>query len=122
MIAHYTATGLVTESRLVDGASDHSVVVSGGQEDVHSMGTIATRNLHTAIEKASLVFAIELLTAVQFASLADDPPLSDALTSLVDIVTEEVPLPDGDVHLHDKMELLAELLREGFVQTAVEEG
>lgn len=119
MIAHYTATGLVTESRLVDGASDHSVVVSGGQEDVHSMGTISARNLHRVIERVSLVFAIELLAAAQFASLDDDPPLSDALTDLVNAVTEIVPFPDGDVPLHDKTETLAGLLREGFVDDII---
>lgn len=119
MIAHYTATGLVTESRLVDGASDHSVVVSGGQEDIHSMGTISARNLHKVVERVSLVFAIELLAAAQFASLDDDPPLSDALTDLLDAVTETVPFPDGDVPLHDKTETLAGLLREGFVDDIV---
>jgi histidine ammonia-lyase len=120
MIAHYTANGLVAESRLVDGAGDHSVIVSGGQEDVHSMGTIAARNLHETIEKARLVLAIELLTAVQFASLAEDPPLSEELTALVEAVTEDVPVPEGDVHLHDKMEALAGLLREGFVLDVVD--
>lgn len=119
MIAHYTATGLVTESRLVDSASDHSVVVSGGQEDVHSMGTISARNLHSAVERVSLVFAIELLAAVQFASLDDDPPLSDALMAIVNAVSETVTLPDGDVHLHDKIETLAGLLRGGFVDDIV---
>ncbi len=119
MIAHYTATGLVTESRLIDGASDHSVVVSGGQEDIHSMGTISARNLHRVVERVSLVFAIELLAAVQFASLDDNPPLSDALTDLVDAVTETVPFPDGDVPLHDKTETLAGLLREGFVDDII---
>jgi histidine ammonia-lyase len=121
MIAQYTATGLVNESRLIDSASDHSVVVSGGQEDVHSMGTIAARNLHKVVEKTSLVLAIELLTAVQFASLADNPSLSDALATIVDKVAEEVPVPDGDVHLHDKMEDIAELLRDGFIQSVIDD-
>ncbi|WP_323674531.1 aromatic amino acid ammonia-lyase [Halorubellus sp. PRR65] len=119
MIGHYSATGLVTESRLVDGASDHSVVVSGGQEDVHSMGAIAARNLHETVERTTLGFAIELLTAVQFASLADDPPLSDPLDDLVDVVTEAVPLPPGDVHLHDKVEAIAGLLGDGIVDDVV---
>ncbi|SFL46123.1 histidine ammonia-lyase [Halogranum rubrum] len=120
MIAQYTATGLVNESRLLDSAGDHSVIVSGGQEDVHSMGTIAARNLHTVMENVALVIAIELLTAVQFASLADDPPLSERLTALVDVVSEDVPLPNGDVHLHDKIEAIAELLRDGTIQSVID--
>jgi len=81
--AHYSAASLVREAGTLATASDRTSVVSGGQEDVQSMGTIATDHLATAVEKIRAAVAVELLCAVEVRRIAgtDLPPRADAVVA-----------------------------------------
>lgn len=120
MIAHYTAAGLVAELETRGPASGRSVTVSGGQEDVHSLGTVAARNLADAIESIRRVLAIELLCAARRTQLgdADLPPALDAVAAELDAAVE---LPLADASLHEEICETAAMAADGrFVDVAEE--
>lgn len=122
MIAHYTSAGLIAELETRSPASGRSVTVSGGQEDVHSLGTIAARHLEDAIVSVRRVLAIELLCAARRTQLADID-LSDSLTAVNRELDGAVELPLADVSLHEEIRETAELLAEGrLAETACEAG
>ena len=79
--AHYSAASLVREAGTLDTASDRTSIVSGGQEDVQSMGTIATDHLTTTVEKIRAAVAVELLCAIEVRRIADVtlPSRADAI-------------------------------------------
>lgn len=113
MIAQYTSAGLLAERGLVDGVSSDSVSVSAGQEDVHSMGTVAVRNLRETLESVRRILAIELLCGVRWAQLADpEPNLGKPLAGVVEAVGDRVP--DGsDEGLQRQIEDVACYLGDG---------
>lgn len=120
MIAHYTSAGLVAETRS-DGISDRSITVSAGQEDIHSMGTVAARNLRATVERTRQVLAIELLCAVRFHQLAVDADRDDAvrgspLEHLLDGLHERVDVPLSDAALSDVIEDTAAFIADGGVE------
>jgi histidine ammonia-lyase len=69
--AHYSAASLVREAGTLSAASDRNSVVSAGQEDVQSLGAIATDHLATTVEKIRAAVAVELLSAVEIHRIAD---------------------------------------------------
>jgi histidine ammonia-lyase len=112
MIAHYTAAGLVAELETRSPASGHSVTVSGGQEDVHSLGTIAARHLADAVESVRRVLAVELLCAARRTQIAETD-LSDPLAGAAAELDGAVELPLADVSLHEEIRETAELVATG---------
>ncbi|GAA0256325.1 histidine ammonia-lyase [Haladaptatus pallidirubidus] len=119
MIAQYTAAGLLAES-IIDGSiSDHSITVSSGQEDIHSMGTIATRTLHQLLTKVQHILAIELLCTIRRAQLTSDPPLSDSLQTVIDYVEQSIDFPREDTQLSDVIDTTADSIMNGDIQTAI---
>lgn len=104
MIAHYTSTGLIAETDMNDAVSNRTVTVSGGQEDIHSMGTIAARSLRTAIKKIQQVLAIELLCTARYTRLDDTPELSEVLSQAHETFTSVV-----DTTVHDEKPLAEEI-------------
>lgn len=122
MIAHYTSAGLVAELETRSPASGHSVTVSGGQEDVHSLGTIAARHLADAVTTVRRVLAVELLCAARRTQLADIA-LPDSLAAVAGELNGSVELPLADVSLHDEIRETAGLLAEGrLTESACEAG
>lgn len=69
--AHYSAASLVREAGTLGSASDRNSVVSAGQEDVQSLGAVATDHLATTVEKIRAAVAVELLCAVELHRLGD---------------------------------------------------
>ena len=120
MIAHYTATGLVAELETTAPASGRSVTVSGGQEDVHSLGTIAARELVDTVETVQQVLAVELLCAGRRTQLAESN-LSTPLGAVASALDGAVDLPLADVSLHDEICETAALADEGRFAEAAEE-
>jgi histidine ammonia-lyase len=120
MIAHYTATGLVTDLETRSPASGRSVTVSGGQEDVHSLGTVATRHLADAVESVRQVLAVELLCATRRTQLAETD-LSDSLSAVAAELDGSVELPLADVPLHEKIHETAELIAAGRLTESARE-
>lgn len=116
MIAQYTAASLLAESIADSSISAHSITVSAGQEDIHSMGTIATRTLRQSITKSQHILAIELLCAIRWLQLASDNSLSEPLTKVVDHVIRSVDFPQEDTQLSDIIDATAEMIAEGCLQ------
>ena len=66
MIAQVTSAALVSENKILSHpASVDSIPTSANQEDHVSMGTIGAMKARTILDNASVVFAIELMTACQ---------------------------------------------------------
>ncbi len=119
MIAQYTAAGLLAESIADSSISAHSITVLAGQEDIHSMGTIATRALRQQIEKSRYILAIELLCAIRWYQLASDRSPSDPLMNVIDCIEESVNFPQEDTQLSDTIAATAKLIAEGSLEEAV---
>lgn len=117
MIAHYTAAGLVADLETRTPASGRSVTVSGGQEDVHSLGTLASRRLADAVESVRRVLAVEFLCSARRTQLADTT-LPDALSAAEAELDGAVELPLADVALHEKIRETADLLGDGRLTAA----
>lgn len=123
MIAHYTASGLVSEAAGA-GVSDRSVTVSAGQEDIHSMGTVAARQLRKSVERTRQVLAIELLCAVRYYQLAvaaDETTVAvgSSLEQLIDEIHNRVEIPMSDVPLTGVIEAVAAFIADGDIDDAL---
>ncbi|WP_458204501.1 HAL/PAL/TAL family ammonia-lyase [Haladaptatus sp. NG-SE-30] len=121
MIAQYTAAGLVAESVMNGTMSEHSITVSAGQEDIHSMGTMATRTLRQTIRKAQHILAIEILCAARRFRLASDTTLSDALTLVIDHLDQSIGIPHDDTPLGDIIDSTADFIAMGTIHETVKE-
>lgn len=108
--AHYSAASLVREAGTRGPASDRNSVVSGGQEDIQSMGTIATDHLATAVADIRAAVAIELLCATEVCSILD-PELPAGAATVVDGVADRVSAEDRSVQI----DTIAELIADGTV-------
>ena len=119
MVAHYTSTGLLAESGTMDGVSGRSVTVSAGQEDIHSMGTIATHNLRETIKRMNQILAIELLCAMRYTRLAEDARLSGALERTFETVIETVDVNvHDDTPLYEQIQEMASIVADGVLLDA----
>jgi histidine ammonia-lyase len=118
MIAHYTSASLAAEEQLRGHASESSIVVSGGQEDIHSMGTIAARMLLETIERVQYVLAIELLCITRWAQLHPETEWGSS-TVVVEQISDMIDLPQEDVSLHNKIEETATLIADGTIVDTV---
>lgn len=107
---HYSAASLVREAGTLAAASDRNSVVSAGQEDVQSIGTVATDHLATTVEKIRAVVAIELLCAVEVRRVAD-ATLPDRAAAVVDGLAERVETTDRS----KQIQRLAGLVADGTV-------
>ncbi|MDG5776782.1 aromatic amino acid ammonia-lyase [Haloarculaceae archaeon H-GB2-1] len=105
--AHYSAASLVREAGTLDSASDRNSVVSAGQEDVQSLGGIATDHLGTTVEKIRAAVAVELLCAVEVRELADvDLPAGAA--TVVDGLADRIDTEDRSKQIERVAELVAD--------------
>jgi len=107
---HYSAASLVREAGTLAAASDRNSVVSAGQEDVQSIGTVATDHLATIVEKIRAVVAIELLCAIEVRRVTD-ATLPDRAAAIVDGLAERVETTDRS----KQIERLAGLVADGTV-------
>lgn len=103
--AHYSAASLVNEAGALSTASDRNLVVSAGQEDIQSLGHLATDHLLKRVKKIRSVVAIELLAAVEGSRLTDQPVpsrLDAVLTTIADAIdtadrTEQIAAVDAAI-------------------------
>lgn len=108
--AHYSAASLVREAGTLASASDRNSVVSAGQEDVQSLGTVATDHLATTVEKIRAAVAVELLCAVEVRRLTD-AAVPGAAGAVVDGVVDRLDATDRSVQI----ETVARLVADGTV-------
>lgn len=111
MIAHYSAAGLAADVTGEQRLSERSAIVSDGQEDVHSMGTLAARRLASTIEQLERIVAIELLCAARRSLLDAESELSPPLKAAATTLETAVGVPRGDEPLTDRIHRTTNLIR-----------
>jgi histidine ammonia-lyase len=87
--SHYSAASLVEEAASLGSASDRNMIVSAGQEDIYSMGSLATDYLSTTIEKIRYALAIELLASIRTYEIAE-PDVPDRAETILEGLREEI--------------------------------
>lgn len=112
MISQYTSAGLLAERGNVNAVSADSVSVCAGQEDVHSMSTIAVRNLHETIASVRRILAIELLSGVRWVQLSDESNLGQPLADIVEEIAQIIP-DDASEELRQQIDVVAETIEKG---------
>ncbi|RQG86947.1 aromatic amino acid lyase [Natrarchaeobius halalkaliphilus] len=120
MMTQYTSSGLLAETLATDGVSTSSVTVSGGQEDIHSMGTISVRALADTVETVGRILAIELLCANRYHNLVGDISTTTALEELLEYVNAIVQDPIEDEPAFDHIASLTEAVLSGTIVDVVE--
>lgn len=120
MMVQYTSGGLLAETLATDSVSDQSVTVSGGQEDIHSMGTISVRALAETIDTVSQMLAIELLCANRHHNLTDEDAVGPTLEALLAHVDGVIEDPVEDTPTLGYISTLAERIQTGEIIDVVE--
>ncbi len=116
MIPQYTAAGLLGEIRLkAHPATVDSVPTCALQEDYVSMGYNAAIKAYESVGLARYILAIELMNACQAQDFYDDPNPSPATKAVRDLVREKVPFLTKDRAMHEDMEHIAALIRDGTI-------
>ncbi|MFB6270027.1 MAG: histidine ammonia-lyase, partial [Halobacterium sp.] len=121
MIPQYTAASLVNDLRSLGQPAVDNTPVSGGQEDHVSMSAGSAYAFREAAEKTTTVVAVELLAAAQASEFLDDGlSHADGTDAVYDVVREVSPPVDADRSLSDEMAAVADLVRGGLVDDAME--
>jgi histidine ammonia-lyase len=121
MIAQYTAAGLVSEcKRLAAPASVDSIPSSAMQEDHVSMGWSAARKLRRAVDAATQVVAIEVMTAGRALDLRAPVRPGPATAAVLEVLREHVPGPGPDRHLAPEIAAATALVRSRHLLRAAE--
>jgi len=109
--AHYSAASLVREAGTLGPASQRNSVVSGGQEDIQSLGTVATDHLRTTIDKIRGAIAVELLCAIELRRIRD-PDLPEKAAAVVDGLGDQLTTENRS----EQIATLAELVADGTLE------
>ncbi|MFD1832732.1 MULTISPECIES: tyrosine 2,3-aminomutase [Streptomyces] len=118
--AQYPATALVAENRTIGPASTQSVPSNGDNQDVVSMGLIATRNARRVLDNNNKILAVEFLAAAQAVDISGRREgLSPAAKAAYDTVRSLVPTLGADRYMADDIELIAAALSRGEFLEAV---
>ncbi|MBI5060467.1 histidine ammonia-lyase [candidate division KSB1 bacterium] len=124
MIASYTASALVAESKvLAHPASIDTIPTSENQEDIVSMGTHGARQAMQILENIERVVAIELLCAAQAVDLRKEnvphAMLGRGSQAAHEFLRKSIPVLTRDRVLAGDMEKAIELVRDGELLAAV---
>ncbi|MEU5725678.1 tyrosine 2,3-aminomutase [Micromonospora sp. NPDC047738] len=118
--AQYPATALVAEHRTIAPASTQSVPSNGDNQDVVSMGLIATRNARRVLRNNNIILALEFLAAAQAVDVSGRlDGLSPGARVVYDTVRSLVPSLDDDRYMADDLELMAAALERGTLLDAL---
>ncbi|WP_232688277.1 histidine ammonia-lyase [Halobacterium zhouii] len=121
MIPQYTAASLVNDLRSLGTPATDNTPVSGGQEDHVSMSAGSAYGFREAAAKTASVVGVELLCGAQASEFLDDDLDHAAGTRAVyDLVRDVSPPVEQDRSLSAEMDAIADLVREGLVDEAVE--
>ncbi|MGZ9584415.1 histidine ammonia-lyase [Paenibacillus marinisediminis] len=122
MIPQYVSASLVSENKvLAHPASVDSIPSSANQEDHVSMGTTAARHASQVTANTAKVLAIELICAVEAASLRGAEKLAPSTRALFQQVRSVVPPVLTDRSLSKEIELVAAMLSRGDFLHTIEE-
>jgi histidine ammonia-lyase len=116
MLAQYSAAALVSECRrLAVPASVDSIPTSAMQEDHVSMGWAAARKLRRAVDHATRVVAIEVLTAARAVELRQPLQPAPATAAVVAGLRQVVPGIGPDRYLAPEIDHATDLVRSGKI-------
>jgi histidine ammonia-lyase len=121
MLSQYTACALVAENRVLSTpAAIGSIPAAADQEDFVSMGMTTAIKTRQIIENAWGVIGIELMAAAQafeFRAPAKPAPATEAAYR---VIREFIPRLEEDRPLHNDINVLARIAKEGRILDAVE--
>ena len=120
--AQYPATALIAENRTIGPASTQSVPSNGDNQDVVSMGLIATRNARRVLRNNNIILALEFLAAAQAVDVSGRRDgLSPGARVTYDTIRSLVPTLDDDRYMADDIELVAAELAGGTLLHALDD-
>ena len=121
MLSQYTAGALVCENRVLSHpAATGSIPAAADQEDFVSMGMTTAIKTRQIIENAWAVVAIELMAAAQAFDLRAPTKSSPASEAVYRVVRDYVKTLDEDRALHDDINTLTRVAKEGHILAAAE--
>ena len=121
MLSQYTAGALIAESRVLSHpATTGSIPAAADQEDFVSMGMTTAIKTRQIIENAWYVVAIELMAAAQAFDFRAPIKPAPATQAAYEIVRQHVKKLEEDRALHDDINNLARVARDGKILEAAE--
>jgi histidine ammonia-lyase len=122
MLSQYTAGALVCENRVLSHpAATGSIPAAADQEDFVSMGMTTAIKTRQIIENAWYVVAIELMAAAQAFDLRYPVRPSPATRAAYDVIRAYVKKLEEDRPLHEEINTLARVAKEGAILMAAED-
>jgi histidine ammonia-lyase len=122
MLTQYTAGALVAENRVLSTpAAIGSIPAAADQEDFVSMGMTTAIKTRQIIENSWHVIAIELMAAAQAFDFRAPSRPSPATQAAYETIRKHVKTLEEDRPLHDDINTLARLSKEGNILEAAEE-
>jgi histidine ammonia-lyase len=122
MIAQYTAAALVSENKVLSHpACVDSIPTSANKEDHVSMGTISARKCRDIVKNAEDVVAIELLCGAQALDLFTNMKPGEGSLAAYTAIRNAVPHLEKDRVLHEDIQMVKELMKNGKIIKAVEQ-
>lgn len=122
MLSQYTAGALVCENRVLSHpAATGSIPAAADQEDFVSMGMTTAIKTREIIENAWYITAIELMAAAQAFDLRYPVRPSAASQAAYDVIRTYVKKLDEDRPLHQDINTLAKVAKEGTILRAAEQ-
>lgn len=117
MITQYTAAALCNELQgLATPASVRNIPTCAGMEDYNSMGATSSLQAASAIELSRNVIAIELLVMAEAIEHQRPHESGDGVERIHEQVRQQVPRLDGDRSPSPDIQLLADLIGQGWFQ------
>ncbi len=121
MLSQYTAGALVCENRVLSHpAATGSIPAAADQEDFVSMGTTTAIKTRQIIENSWFVVAIELMAAAQAFDFRTPVRPSPATQAAYEVIRQHVKKLEEDRPLHDDINTLTRIAKEGKVLEAAE--
>ena len=121
MLSQYTAGALVAENRVLSHpAATGSIPAAADQEDFVSMGMTTAIKTRQIIENCWYVVAIELMAAAQAFDFRAPSKPSPAAQAAYEVIRQHVKRLDEDRPLHDDINTLARVAKQGEILEAAE--
>jgi histidine ammonia-lyase len=115
MIAQYVAAALTNEIKvLAHPASIDSIPTSAGMEDFNSMGATSAHKMHSILEQARQIVAIELMCAAQMLEFRLPLKPGRGVQRAFEIVRSLVPKLENDRVLSPDIATLSQAILEGM--------
>jgi histidine ammonia-lyase len=121
MLSQYTAGALVCENRVLSHpAATGSIPAAADQEDFVSMGMTTAIKTRQIIDNAWFIVAIELMAAAQAFDMRAPVKPAPATQAAYEVIRTHVKKLEEDRPLHEDINTLARVVKQGEILEAVE--